>query len=471
MSDATNQVVVKVIAVVDLWHYRDIAYELDRQVASQGVALLNHQIQNFIVEAIQKAGLIPQEVPSKHTGDGGILLFETAEQACEFGEALHKIADRHNHGKDTCAHRRHFRIGIFSGEIVLEPVLTPLGELARYEFSGLAVSDATRLEGACATGEILICPETWAHLPPHLKRAFGKEEQVMGKADERFPAHRCKVVAPALPPEPERTPDSVLDFLGNLLSADPAPRAEGDIDEAIERAIAGVNAVVTKAVAGKRHLLLKDIGDIVGEAIHHGAGIYNSGSHFGCATIYLHAARRTLEYLPDVSSDVYGAPPKGTRLVAEWLAGIVLENPEVEESTADDLAWELRFVFDSIHRVPLMDQVSMVSIMAVTDSGEPDADEICALVRQVIKITQDVRENHVRAYLLRHTAKAVLRLIDVCYGGVPPSRGVVRVLSERLRPVVDANPRITRYNARQLVIDLCATFSGICAVSPGRDGE
>ncbi|MEA3211376.1 MAG: hypothetical protein QOE70_4433 [Chthoniobacter sp.] len=476
MADRTEELVQRVIVVVDLSRYRNIAKDLDQQVDCKGVALLNRQIQDMIDSALNTVGIVPQAIPSKFTGDGKILSFETAEHACHFAENLHRVADRRNQGRNGPLHQRHFRIGICSGKIVLERTASPDGGLIVHDFAGIAVSDATRLEGACKTGEILICPETWAHLPPELKRTFGNEEKVEVKhSDELFLAHRCKVVDPApaseppkgpevaprdkvvdRPPAPESPPESdlVRDILSKLLSTDSIPRADGDINEAIARAIRDVDGVVKNAVTGKGHLTLKDIGDIVGEAIHHGAGIYNVGSHLGCASIYLHAARRVLEHLPDASPGAHGPLPKGTYLAAEWLARIVLDNPTVDEPTADDLAWELRFAFDSIRQIPLLDQINMAIAMARTGTRKPDVDEICKIVEKVTDVSQGVMENHVRAYLLRHTALAILATIDHCYGSTPPSQGRLSDWHRLLRPVVDANPHVTRYVAQHLALEL-----------------
>lgn len=457
MADKTDEPVERVIVVVDLSRYTNIAMDLDRQVGGKGVALLNRQIQDMVDSALTTIEIVPESIPSKFTGDGKILAFETAEKACEFAESLHLTAEKHNKDRNTLLHRRHFRIGCCFGKIVIQPITSANGEVVGHDFAGVAVSTATRLEGACKTGEILICSETWAYLPSQKKLSFGMQEKVEGKhKDEHFLVHRRKVVAPSPTTESVTESDLLLEILSKAIASDTAPRAQGDIGEAIRVAISSVDLVVEEASNARRHITLHDIGNITGEAIHHGAGIYNAKSYLGCATIYLHAARRTLECMPDIAPTEHGPPKKGTMLAAEWLARIVIDNPTVDESTADDLAWELRFAFDSIHQIPLFDQISTAIATARSVTGKPDAVGARTLVRNVLTICEGIRDVHITAYLLRHTAYAVLSLID--QGGAAAVQGMLANWYQALRPVVDANPRITRYNTKQLADGLSDIF-------------
>ena len=437
MPGKTEQLVQKVIVVADLWHYRDIAKDLDKQVGGRGVALVNGQIQSFIDSALQTAGINPGTVPGKFTGDGKILAFETAESACRFAEALHHTADFHNITRPVLLHRRHFRIGICAGEIVLEQQMNG-GEVTGYEFSGLAIADASRLEGACQTGEILICPMTCERLPPPMRLAFGKRQRVAIKGDDVVEVYRRKVVDPVPDSNPPARPAGAI------------PHASGPLDEAIADGIAGVDAVVRQLAQARSSLTLDNVQEILSVAISHGAGIYNDGSPEGCARIYLHAAGRIIEQLPEAA--VHQPFPKGSALAAEWLSRIVTENPGVDETIADDLAWELRFAFDSIQQIPLLDSIGAAITEARTLAGQPKPEVIATIIQKAMAVGRQIRRGqpHVSAYLVRHTAIVILRVFEKSPGGTKARPPAVDEWIKKVSPVVAAHPRITRQNAALL---------------------
>jgi hypothetical protein len=157
------------------------------------------------------------------------------------------------------------------------------------------------------------------------------------------------------------------------------------------------------------------------------------------------------------------------RLAAEWLARIVQANPKVTESFADDLAWELRFAFDSIQEIPLLDGITMSLTEARTVDGAPDAEMICEIVKRILIISQDIREVPRRAYYFHHAARLLLWIADHRGASASaPEPGLCRVSRGLLRPIVDAHPRITRSNAPGLAHDLClALVQAIQADRPG----
>jgi hypothetical protein len=140
--------------------------------------------------ALADAGISSDGLPYKGTGDGAIIALDTAEQGSAFAEKLHHQAAHHNKGKGVELAQRHFRVGVWSGKIVLEPQTRGKGQPA-------AFANAVRLEGACKTGEVLISSDTWANLPPAARDLYGREEIVKGKRNEEFPAHRRRVTDPA----------------------------------------------------------------------------------------------------------------------------------------------------------------------------------------------------------------------------------------------------------------------------------
>jgi len=194
-SDPTP--VLKTIVELDLARYSDIAKIMEQNLGPKAVAALNEQIRSFIVTSLQKIGSPLEDTLIKETGDGAILAFDNSEKAVNFAVEVHCAASKHNRGKDCEEAQRHFRIGIYSDEIILKKETTLKGEFKRFEVAGTAISNAVRLETACRTGEILICCNSWAELPRDMRLDFGPEEIVKGKRNEKIRAHRRKVEDPA----------------------------------------------------------------------------------------------------------------------------------------------------------------------------------------------------------------------------------------------------------------------------------
>jgi class 3 adenylate cyclase len=189
--------VEKAVVVVDLSRYSDIARELEQHFDASAVKQLNDQIHGLILAALARSGTPSGALPYKGTGDGAIIALDTAEQASQFAEALHRTAEGHNRTRQVPLAQRHFRVGIWTDPIILVRQTTTDGREAGFDFAGSAIANAVRLEGACLTGEVLISPDTWGDLPREMRRLYGDQEEVRGKRGERFRAHRRKVVDPA----------------------------------------------------------------------------------------------------------------------------------------------------------------------------------------------------------------------------------------------------------------------------------
>jgi class 3 adenylate cyclase len=189
--------VEKVVAVIDLSRYSDIGKELEQHLGVEAVAKLNGQVQSLIKDALADASIQAARLPYKNTGDGAIIILDTAEQGSRFAEALHRAAHNHNLKKVVPLAQRHFRVGLWTGPIILQSQETADGQFVGFDFAGTCIANAVRLEGACKTGEVLIGAHTWGDLPKLMRRLYGDQEVVMGKRNERFPAHRRRVVDPA----------------------------------------------------------------------------------------------------------------------------------------------------------------------------------------------------------------------------------------------------------------------------------
>jgi class 3 adenylate cyclase len=193
-----NDVVVeKIVTVIDLSRYSDICNELEQQLDVTAVAAVNRQIKDLIELALAAAGIASDGLPFKGTGDGAIIALDTAQQGSMFAEKLHGEAARHNRGKNVHLAQRHFRVGVWSGKIVLQPAPHERGQASKFDFAGSSIGFAVRLEGACKTGEVLISSDTWADLPADVRALYGPEEVVKGKRAEEFRAHRRRVTDPA----------------------------------------------------------------------------------------------------------------------------------------------------------------------------------------------------------------------------------------------------------------------------------
>jgi class 3 adenylate cyclase len=194
---ADGEPVIKYIVDLDLFSYSDISNYLEQSLGARAIQVLNKQIQGFVVQALKRVGERLEHLPIARTGDGAIIAFDSVTAAAGFAEAVHIVAEEHNEGKSLDVARRHFRVGVAKGEIILEGEYTPGGELKNYSMSGTAISKAVRLEASACTGEVLICVDTYEDLSEQMREQYGSSETIKGKRKEIFQAHRRKVVEPA----------------------------------------------------------------------------------------------------------------------------------------------------------------------------------------------------------------------------------------------------------------------------------
>jgi class 3 adenylate cyclase len=195
--NGNGSAVRRVVVEVDLSRYSDIARNLEQNLGVEAVAKLNEQIEKLVETALNSVGARVSETRLATTGDGAILAFESAKQASEFAQALHRVAQAHNLGKTVESAQRHFRIGIYSGDIVLTKETTASGEFLGFKMAGTTIADAVRSEAAAKTGEVLISADTWGDLPHDMRKWYGPEEIIRGKRDEQLRVHRRRVVDPA----------------------------------------------------------------------------------------------------------------------------------------------------------------------------------------------------------------------------------------------------------------------------------
>ncbi|MBN9118371.1 MAG: NACHT domain-containing protein [Planctomycetes bacterium] len=203
--------VTRTVVQVDLVGYSTIAGLLDQGLGVETSARLDQQIQEFVDAGLAAVGVARRDAVKRPTGDGAQLVFDTPSQAHDFAVALHNAARSHNAGKPAGIGKRVFRVGVATGELVLDPQ----GGIA--ESSGMVIVRAARLEASAGPGGVLCDPATLAGLAPEVQARYGRRETVLGKRGETFDAHRCVLdpdgrkdaehfTGPAAVPRPEAGP-------------------------------------------------------------------------------------------------------------------------------------------------------------------------------------------------------------------------------------------------------------------------
>lgn len=253
--------------------------------------------------------------------------------------------------------------------------------------------------------------------------------------------------------------DEVLDILDTLLDRSHVAKAPDDVRAAINQGFADVDRALADIASDQEPLDLADVDRVTGVAIRHGAGIYNHSQfgRVGCGRIYHHAAAGLLAVAEQRAPASGAEPPTNAGLAVDWLNRIVEATPRVTPPIADEVAWELRFAFDSIPLIPLCDQVHNALVQA--RSQEHSLRVMCSIILRLIEHSNAPGRPHVQAYLLRHTAELVVRhMPDESLA----DRGC-RAARDRLAAVVKSHPRITRENTAQLTTSLLKQFSELCA--------
>jgi len=199
----TVEVLDRTVVEVDLVGYSTIARVLEENTSTSTVAELNAQIQVYIDAALAAAGTNRGIAVMTTTGDGAILLLDSAEKAHKFAGALHSASEDRNRKVMEAGAKHWFRAGAATGRVTRRVL-----EDGRADYAGATIGNAVRLEGASRPAEFLIDVRTYDLLPDHLRSLYGPEEMVAGKRDEKFLARRWSVVAEAPKVRPVTQPSS-----------------------------------------------------------------------------------------------------------------------------------------------------------------------------------------------------------------------------------------------------------------------
>ena len=162
------------------------------------------------------------------TGDGAILVFDSAQDAHRFAQAVHEATFEHNRTRAQPLAKRVFRIGIASGEIVM--VEKPGG----VDIAGTTIARAVRLEAKAQPGGVLVDKTTFEALETDQKQHYGPKETVAGKRDEAL-----NIAATVQDAMRERAPELLSDADANV--------SDGVTELALE-----LNRTVMQAAGGVR---------------------------------------------------------------------------------------------------------------------------------------------------------------------------------------------------------------------------
>jgi class 3 adenylate cyclase len=178
------------VAVIDMVEYSSTARLLEENSGAAIVAELNRQIQYLISAGLVVVPDVPPRPVVKTTGDGAITVFDSGQQAHLFAEAVHLGTLQHNQERTEPSAMRWFRIGIATGQLSRYSVAD--GE---YEYAGITISNAVRLEGSAQPGQIVMDLETFSSLPAELQSRYGPEESVSGKRSEKYIVRKYQVIS------------------------------------------------------------------------------------------------------------------------------------------------------------------------------------------------------------------------------------------------------------------------------------
>ncbi len=177
---------IKTVLELDLIGYSKIAADLENNLGVVTSPMLNKQIQDFVDVGLKAADVSRPDTVMATTGDGAILVFDQPAKAHVFADAVQQATRTHNTPKPPGTGKRVFRIGIATGDLVMQPKPT-----CGHDIAGMTIARAVRLEAKANPGGVLCDSKTFAGLTAAQKKRYSGLETITGKRDETFEAHRC----------------------------------------------------------------------------------------------------------------------------------------------------------------------------------------------------------------------------------------------------------------------------------------
>jgi class 3 adenylate cyclase len=199
VESSETRIVRRTIVELDLVGYSDIARHLDEHLGANAVMQFNKQIQGFVHEALQSVATSHSGAVNSRAGDNAIVVFEGVSEAHRFAEAFLRITEQYNTGKTETAAKRHFRLGISTGDIAID------GD----EIAGTTVIDSCRLEAGGDKGHILISADTYKELPAEYQSSYVGPEILKDKRGRQHQVYRYAVVEEKAGPQARFVPRSI----------------------------------------------------------------------------------------------------------------------------------------------------------------------------------------------------------------------------------------------------------------------
>lgn len=176
----------RTIVEIDLVGYSIISLNVEDSLDVSSVSHLNRQIQAFIDSGLSTVNASRDKNVVAETGDGAILMFASALYAHCFAEAVHEATRQHNQTKKHYLSKRIFRVGMASGDIVVNPKLR-----GGVDIAGTTIVRAVRLEAKAQPGGCLVDEVTYSNLPIEKQTKYSGKIYVAGKRNEEFEAYAC----------------------------------------------------------------------------------------------------------------------------------------------------------------------------------------------------------------------------------------------------------------------------------------
>ncbi len=204
---AATSSAIRTVVKLDMKSYSILAQELEAKAKTALAVLdLHGEIADEIDNALSQVGSTRAQALINTAGDGGILGFETAEQAHAFTK--HMIANR-NQMNAQCGlvkDRRFFRFAITTGEVASSPIVG-------VDDAGDTIIRASRLEPEASLNGILIDHATYQKLPPEVQNTYAiLPKRVEVKHGEQIQAYDWIAV------DAEPRPENLLADLSKRLS-------------------------------------------------------------------------------------------------------------------------------------------------------------------------------------------------------------------------------------------------------------
>ena len=242
------------------------------------------------------------------------------------------------------------------------------------------------------------------------------------------------------------------------------------LEELVKEGIDLVMEEIGRFSAMEKSITPREIFRVLDTAIYYGAPAYNRGSIIGCAEIYLTTCKGL--------SKAWGSGPIPANVpwasafnrFAAQLNAIQADFPQLEKATANQLAWELRHVFDGFHAAlgiqeieDLMDQLQAAHLPIQRD---------VILVPIVVAIKHGNRVFEAQdwegcAELHHYTAQRVCQFLE---GAASKSslRGDPHLflLHQDLADILKKHPQVDPAAAQNLAWDLYSTFLQIVKAPP-----